>query len=307
MRLVHLTTPKSGSQWITDVLSDPRVLAFAPGIRFERCGNHTLEYWSQQPDGIFMGAMFSMSFDQWEHFRGAGDKAIYVLRDPRDCIISWTFSSAFSHETQPHIALVRPVLLSLSLHRRLMLGIYQYWQSSWIVRTWAGRRPSATEYPVEFEAILADETGAFSRMFEFLSWPVPRDVVAEVAAAHSFEVKSRGRPRGELDTYSHFRRGKPGDWRNYFDRELGRLFEEACPHLLVELGYEKREDWYGALPETIAGLKEGDVAGAPFGSAGAAEELVALRAERAALARRVRDGIARVDHIAQMLTPKTKA
>lgn len=282
-RIVHLTHPKSGSHWVTDVLSDPEVLAFAPDVHFKRCEDYRLEYWAEQPDHFFTGPMFSVTYEEWSRTRSVGDKAVYVLRDPRDAIVSWTYSFAVSHESQPHIALIRPILLASDLRHRLMIGAYQYWQSAWIVKSWAGRRQTEFEYPTTFEAILDDEFDEFRKMVDFLGWPVPDDVLRKVVEYHTFERRTRGRKRGTTSEYSHYRSGVPGEWKKHFDRRLGELFENACAGLLVDLGYEGSSDWWKALPEHIDIL---DVEREHNNETNAAVlvELERLHAERAVLA-----------------------
>jgi hypothetical protein len=282
-RIVHLTHPKSGSHWVTDVLADPEVLAFVPNITFARCEDYRLEYWAAQPDNYFTGPMFSVTFEEWARTRAPGDKAVYVLRDPRDVIVSWIYSFAVSHESQPHIALIRPILLASDLRHRLMIGAYQYWQSSWIVRSWAGRPVTESEFPTTFEAILSDEFGEFRKIVAFLGWPVPDDVLRKVVEYHTFERRTRGRKRGTTSEYSHYRSGVPGEWRKHFDRKLGEIFENACPNLLAELGYEKNSAWWEDLPERIDILDE-EIVPSTGASADVLLEIERLHAERAALA-----------------------
>lgn len=299
-RIVHLTHPKSGSHWVTDVLSDPEVLAFAPDVHFKRCEDYRLDYWAAQPDGFFTGPMFSVSFEEWARTHAHGDKAVYVLRDPRDAIVSWTYSFAVSHESQPHIELIRPILLASDLRHRLLIGAYQYWQSSWIVRSWAGKRRTGSEFPTTFEAILADEFGEFRKIVDFLGWPVPDDVLRKIVDYHTFERRTRGRKRGTTSEYSHYRSGVPGEWKSHFDRRLGEMFERACPGLLVELGYETSSEWWASLPEHLDTLA--DEALSTTGAAtDALIELEQLRAERATLAAEMAEQAKRVGVLAGRL------
>ncbi len=39
------------------------------------------------------------------------------------------------------------------------------------------------------------------------------------------------------------RGGRTGDWRSHFTEEHKKMFKEAAGNLLVELGYEKNNDW----------------------------------------------------------------
>ncbi len=40
-----------------------------------------------------------------------------------------------------------------------------------------------------------------------------------------------------------FRGGRTGDWRSHFTEEHKKMFKDAAGNLLVELGYEKNNDW----------------------------------------------------------------
>jgi hypothetical protein len=41
------------------------------------------------------------------------------------------------------------------------------------------------------------------------------------------------------------RKGVVGDWRNYFDARLTRIFKEEAGAELVRLGYERNAEWRG--------------------------------------------------------------
>ena len=259
-RVAFLTQGKAGSQWIADVLSDPRILAFVPSMRFKRASGpeFRMSDWAREGDNFFAGPIFSVAYPEWEYFRRPGDKAIWVIRDPRDSLISWAFSIAYSHLTEPHVELIREPLLSLSLRGKLLIAMYTHWEVAWIIRSWAGRTPSASEYPTTYERLVADQHAEFGAMFDFLGWGIPQGVLQEVVDSLAFRRRSGGRDAGELNIFSHYRRGVAGDWRNYFDRGLGRLFEQACPQLLIELGYESNESWWQTLPETNETLAADD-------------------------------------------------
>ncbi|MBM3756137.1 MAG: sulfotransferase domain-containing protein [Acidobacteria bacterium] len=68
----------------------------------------------------------------------------------------------------------------------------------------------------------------------------------EVVSENDFASRT-GRAPGEENTFSHRRKGQPGDWRNHFDLETGRAFEELFPRLLIDLGYEQSTGWWQAL------------------------------------------------------------
>ena len=60
----------------------------------------------------------------------------------------------------------------------------------------------------------------------------------------SFERFAEGRKRGEANVQSEYRKGIIGDWKNYFtDRDKDQFKASEAGRLLIELGYEKDNDW----------------------------------------------------------------
>ena len=139
------------------------------------------------------------------------------------------------------------------------------------LRSWAGKQSTQAEYITSYEKLVADSVGEFGRLVSFLGWSVPETVLRAVVDRLSFERRS-GRTPGNEDVSSHYRMGKPGDWRRHFDARLGELHEALFPSLVGALGYERDSDWYKGLPDALE-----DDSSAP----GIEEEkrLVDLRAE----------------------------
>ena len=271
-RIVFLTFPKCGSQWIRDVLTARSVLASSGGYKVG-IKSHNQPGHLGLPDldpGTISGPIYSTPPPVWERFAQPADKAIVVLRDPRDVIVSWMFSAAYSHEPVYPITAYRPALRKLSPQARLVLAVDVFSRGYGVnMRRWVGQEASGSLYIDRYENILADQAAAFGKMFEFLGWQVPETTVQEVVESLSFE-KMAGRKRGEDNPYSHYRKGSPGDWRNHFDQLSARFFDELNPDLLLGLGYESNPQWYLDLPEDVAmDLPPADSTG------GGAEELEA--------------------------------
>ncbi len=60
---------------------------------------------------------------------------------------------------------------------------------------------------------------------------------------HDFSRYARGRKPGKEDIKSHNRKGISGDWKNHFEEEHKQFFKEKYGSLLVQLNYEKNNDW----------------------------------------------------------------
>ncbi len=94
---------------------------------------------------------------------------------------------------------------------------------------------------VRYEDLLSRPEEEVRRLLEFLGAGADDKTVRRCVDAASFEKLSRGRERGEEDPTSFFRKGVTGDWRNTFNEQDRRVFEETAGDLLAQLGYEKIE------------------------------------------------------------------
>jgi hypothetical protein len=138
--------------------------------------------------------------------------------------------------------------------------------------TWDYHRPEVLE--LRMEDLLADQLGVWTRIFEHFELVVPHRKVAEwikVAALRwnvtRFRDQKWSRKRipldtlpyayipnalnhftftrlsqsdrkpGEVDEMSHFRKGIPGDWRNYFTEVHMKAFRQRYGDLAERLGY----------------------------------------------------------------------
>lgn len=72
---------------------------------------------------------------------------------------------------------------------------------------------------------------------------IPAILLQEIIHVKSFKRLSGGRRRGQENVQSHYRKGTPGDWRNYFDEVHVRTFKDRFNDLLLTLGYETNPDW----------------------------------------------------------------
>jgi len=63
------------------------------------------------------------------------------------------------------------------------------------------------------------------------------DVLDAILEAHRFEKMASGRSKGEADPESHYRKGKPGDWKNYFTDRVAQSFQDTYGDIVRRLGY----------------------------------------------------------------------
>jgi hypothetical protein len=95
---------------------------------------------------------------------------------------------------------------------------------------------------VRYEALLVRPKEEFKQLLEFLGVDASEQTVERCVSAASFERLAGGRSRGQ-EAPSFFRKGIAGDWKNAFTESDKQDFKAVAGDLLIELGYEKDNDW----------------------------------------------------------------
>ena len=72
---------------------------------------------------------------------------------------------------------------------------------------------------------------------------IPHSTIGRIVERFRFSKLAGGRERGQENKNSHYRKGKPGDWKNHFTDAHIRAFKDRYNDLLLELGYESDPDW----------------------------------------------------------------
>lgn len=251
-RVFLLTWHKCGSQWIRDLFTHHLILhhtGFSNSAMTIRAGDQ--EFWPELAEKRFTGPVYTASYADWVRNRRPGDRGIVVLRDPRDMIVSWYFSLAYSHVETKRVSELRDDFLRLTPADRLFAQVALFVPrlpsfKSWLPMGWGACEKEGV-YVTSYERFVADTEAEMKAIVDFLGWRFPSDVLARSVDDLSFERRS-GRERGTADPFSHYRKGIPGDWANHFTFAAGYAFEAACTRLLAESGYDPDPKWFHRLP-----------------------------------------------------------
>ncbi|MHC4990434.1 MAG: sulfotransferase family protein [Planctomycetota bacterium] len=90
---------------------------------------------------------------------------------------------------------------------------------------------------VHYESLLTEPRATTAELLRFLGVESDDATVDTCVSGASFERLSGGRPRGEEDATSHFRKGVAGEWVEHFSEQARRRFADAAGDLLDALGY----------------------------------------------------------------------
>jgi hypothetical protein len=251
VNVFHCCVHKTASQWLRAVLSDPAV--------YRHSGLLPYHYQSEQSGGegrpitqrsfelpFPAGTIVSPLYIDFANFatvpKSGAYRAFFVQRDPRDILVSWYFSTRYSHPTRyGRLEGARAQLGQLSPEDGLVqcvddlerMGLFA------ALRSWvdAPRRDPHTLLVRYEDLVGADAAAHCERLLLHCDIPLGREAITRLLQRYRFERMSGGRGRGDEDKLSKYRKGQPGDWVNHFTPRVAVKFEAVAGDLVAALGY----------------------------------------------------------------------
>jgi hypothetical protein len=254
VNVYHCCVVKTGSQWVMGLLSDLATYKYSGLSHYHYLSRmysgrdprpNMGERWFSDafPERTIVSPMYIdypcfAAFPKPERYR-----AFFVMRDPRDVVVSWYYSSRYSHLVMgDDIRRIREDLECLSVPDGLLYSIdnladYGLFDS---LRNWfAAPADDPNVKVVRYEDLVApDKLDVVADLFAHLDLGFARDQIEGLLDAHSFDKVSGGRKQGSEDVKSHIRKGTGGGWRELFDDRIHRKLVERAGDLVAYLGYE---------------------------------------------------------------------
>lgn len=228
-RVVHACVWKTASQWVRLVLSDPRIYCRTGHFPFVSAqvqrSTSALANYRATPNSFLLAAYGSV--EDIERLMGAESYiAFFVVRDPRLMLVSWYYSTRFTHLPT----------IGVNAHRTAMAGMdeseaFEYCANAFIeefgpiLDSWA--KVTDTHRIVHFEDLTgSNKTKVWSELLGNLGFNIPSGTLSKVLSTYSMEKLAKGGHNGaQSDKYAS--RGKR-DWPDFLsigqnERIRGRL------------------------------------------------------------------------------------
>lgn len=247
--IYHCCVQKTGSQWIQSLLSDI--------VTYQYSGLSVYAYHSKLYDGYDPRIITERSFPEpfpanriicplyidyynYKNIPKIGPHStFFVMRDPRDILISWYFSVKYSHVPIGEIPRIRNALTKLSLADGIVYSMEHLDRFGLFaaMRSWkSAEREDPNIVLLRYEDLSASSFEFFTRLFSLLDIGIPEDVLLDLLEAYSFK-RLTGRNLGTENLTSHIRSGGSGSWKKYFDARIESAFSELTDNLADYLGY----------------------------------------------------------------------
>ena len=246
----HCCVHKTGSQWVRALLSDALTYTYS-GLRpftyqaslegrYDARPITERRFAEPFPRETIVTPLY-IDLDNFLAIPKPGAyRAFFVMRDPRDIVVSWYFSTKKSHAVVGGIGRIRQDLGTLSVPDGIRYALQHMQERGHFAAldSWReAERRDPNSVAIRFEDLTDGGSEGLQRMFAHCDVQMPPDDIERLLRDYSFERLS-GRRRGEEDEAAHYRKGIAGDWKNHFDDRLRADFEAAAPGLVGRLGYQ---------------------------------------------------------------------
>ncbi|MDJ0949868.1 MAG: sulfotransferase domain-containing protein [Alphaproteobacteria bacterium] len=240
----YCCSQKTGSQWLKSIFLDPTFYQ-ATGLRimpYVALGNKFAKIEEPAPRGtivthLYVGYETYASIAKPKRF-----KTFYILRDPRDIVVSWYYSAKNSHGLIDPIPRLREQLKRSAFEDGMIFIIdeLESWgffdcQRSWV--TEAQHDPAVRIF--RYEDMARNEATFLKELFKYLGISLDAESFASLCQRHAFERYAGGRRKGQEDPSSHYRSGVTGGWTEKFNDRIQTYFRETTGDLITALGYSE--------------------------------------------------------------------
>lgn len=239
----HCCVWKTASQWLRVVLSDPRIYQYSGlrGTAFTH--DHLIRSGQYKAIDFPVGSIITPIYCNYSRFKALqkpmNHRVFFVMRDPRDVLVSAYFSTRYSHRLNNWVAIERQKLEKLSEADGLMYTAERFIRITEILRSWAvAARQDPNVLLIRYEDLTqGNNLNTWARLLAYCDIKMPEKVLSNVLDTYRFENISGGRRQGQEAKTEKYRKGIAGDWKNYFDERLERRFYEVNGDIVGLLGY----------------------------------------------------------------------
>ena len=165
----------------------------------------------------------------------------FIYRDPRDMLISHIFYATDLYQEHGMHAFYAELD---SMEARLMVAIEGISKPLFSIsnireryESYLGWLEQPEVFSIRFEDLILEQDVSLARLIGFLE---VSGFDLKISHEQAIQILKAGISPQKSGT---FRKGEPGNWREYFSEANKVRFKEIAGDLLVRLGYEDGDDW----------------------------------------------------------------
>jgi hypothetical protein len=165
--IFHVCLPKTASQFVRLVLSDPEVYHHCGKMPYPRMAALDLHFIQENYRRNCMFLNVACDYEEIAQYLG-GNRSFFVFREPRELFVSWYISQKYTHPENPSVVAFRERSYGKSDLASMRLLLEEYEIIARIIRSWKGVCREDLLF-CDFRSIVGPEcTREWERIFEFL-------------------------------------------------------------------------------------------------------------------------------------------
>ncbi|MCB1970165.1 MAG: sulfotransferase domain-containing protein [Geminicoccaceae bacterium] len=239
--IYHCCTQKTASQWFRGVFADPLFTDHTGLVSVPFIDLGLADARIDEPlDRGTIGTHLYIDYPTYRAIpKPESYRTFFVMRDPRDLIVSWYFSARYSHPLVRPVDELRPRLESLEFEDGMIFLIDKLHEYGTFTAqlSWMEADGDRHVRLMRYEDLAADNRAFLAMLLDYLKVPMSSEAFETLYARNNFQTLTGPREQGDEDIHAHNRKGVAGDWRNHFTDRISAHFHDVMGDGMARLGY----------------------------------------------------------------------
>lgn len=235
--IYHACIQKTGSQWVKAIFADAEIRRLS-GLKVHPQFRYEVDQFKRRfPLYTFVPGLYVPYYLYNEIKKPERSKTFYVIRDPREVIVSWYYSMKHTHRAMGNVLKHRNTLQEMSESEGLLYAIKHLHLKVAFMQTWWHNRSDPDVRVVRFENLTKEPFEEWKKIFDHCMIDIDDSTLKRVLARYTKEKMRERDLKRRNGSRSHYRTDKK-EWQSLFEKEHRQLFKKANGNILNELGYE---------------------------------------------------------------------
>lgn len=228
---------KTGSQWVKQIFSDFRIQKYTKLMTYPQHRYEWGEFKKQFPLYTFVPCLY-ISYNLYEEIKKPKSyKTFYIIRDPRNIVVSWYYSMLETHPLMGKVGKNRMILEKLSFEEGISYCIEALQLKFSFMRDWMQNQSDPNVLILKFEDLTKEPEPYFKNFFSHCEIDIPDEIIYSVISDYSKEkMREKDLNKRQQKSESHYRK-KSSTWQDVFTEEHKRLFTDINGNLIDILDY----------------------------------------------------------------------